>query len=312
MFQLQRGSIRLARIGGIDVFLHWSWLLVAAIEIQGRQGEYRSIVWNAAEYLSLFALVLLHEFGHALACRSVGGKVDRIVLWPLGGVAFVNPPPRPGAVLWSIAAGPLVNLVLVPATAIAAVFASGEAVSPDVAHFFQMLALINVVLLVYNSLPIYPLDGGQILQAILWFFVGRARSLGIAATIGLVGAGGIFALALAVHESWLIVLAVFGGLRAWAGMKQARQMSAMIAASRHAGLACPACGAAPPAGPFWRCACGVPLDPFASRGACEACGRIFADTSCPECSRSSAIASWEREPQPVSGTRSAAGPGPVP
>ena len=66
------------------------------------------------EYLALFVIVLLHEFGHALACRQVGGQADQIVLWPLGGVAYVAPPPRPGATLWSIAAGPLVNVVLVP------------------------------------------------------------------------------------------------------------------------------------------------------------------------------------------------------
>ena len=48
-------------------------------------------------YLALFSIVLLHEFGHALACRQVGGKADQIVLWPLGGVAYVAPPPRPGA-----------------------------------------------------------------------------------------------------------------------------------------------------------------------------------------------------------------------
>src|SRR5579864_5360255 len=57
-------------------------------------------------------VVLLHEYGHALACRQVGGTADRIVLWPLGGVAYVNPPPRAAATLWSIAAGPLVNVAL--------------------------------------------------------------------------------------------------------------------------------------------------------------------------------------------------------
>ena len=56
--------------------------------------------------------MLTHEFGHALACRSVGGTADNIMLWPLGGVAYVNPPQRPGATLWSIAAGPLVNVAL--------------------------------------------------------------------------------------------------------------------------------------------------------------------------------------------------------
>src|ERR1700753_1788980 len=111
-----QGSIHLFRFSGIDVFLHWSWFLVAAYEIQSRAGSYSSVTWNILEYLALFLIVLLHEFGHALACRQVGGRANRIVLWPLGGVAFVQPPPRPGATLWSIAAGPLVNVVLVPIT----------------------------------------------------------------------------------------------------------------------------------------------------------------------------------------------------
>ena len=102
---LQNGALRLVRVFGIDVFVHWSWLVVALIELQNRQqGRYAAAHWHVIEYLSLFGIVLVHEFGHALACRSVGGKADRIMLWPLGGVAYVSPPPRPGAVLWSIAA----------------------------------------------------------------------------------------------------------------------------------------------------------------------------------------------------------------
>src|ERR1022692_3582302 len=110
----RQGSIRMFRFSGIDVFLHWSWFLVAAFEIQNRKGTYSSVTWNVLEYLALFLIVTLHEFGHALACRQVGGIANQIVLWPLGGVAYVAPPPRPGATLWSIAAGPLVNVVLAP------------------------------------------------------------------------------------------------------------------------------------------------------------------------------------------------------
>src|SRR5512133_443914 len=109
-----KGSIHLFRLFGVDVFLHWWWFLVAVYEIQSRAGRYSSITWNVFEYLALFLIVLMHEFGHALACRQVGGKADRIVLWPLGGVAYVAPPPRPGATLWSLAAGPLVNVALLP------------------------------------------------------------------------------------------------------------------------------------------------------------------------------------------------------
>src|SRR5437870_891504 len=112
MLPTQRGAFRLFRFAGIDVFIHWSWFIVALIELQTRKNLYSSPAWNVAEYLSLFAIVLLHEFGHSLACRQVGGTSNQIVLWPLGGVAYVSPPQRPGAVLWSIAAGPLVNVVI--------------------------------------------------------------------------------------------------------------------------------------------------------------------------------------------------------
>src|SRR3989442_10899250 len=91
--QSTKGSIRLFHLAGIDVFLHWSWFFVAALEISMRGRRYPSIAWNIAEYLTLFLIVTLHEFGHALACRQVGGTANRIMLWPLGGVAYVNPPP---------------------------------------------------------------------------------------------------------------------------------------------------------------------------------------------------------------------------
>lgn len=114
MLPKQQGSFKLFTVFGINVFVHWSWFLVAAWELQNNGRRYSSPVWNLIEYLALFGIVLLHEFGHALACRQVGGRANQIVLWPLGGVAYVAPPPRPGAVLWSIAAGPLVNVALVP------------------------------------------------------------------------------------------------------------------------------------------------------------------------------------------------------
>src|SRR5579863_4039373 len=110
----KRGAFKIFSLAGISVYVHWSWFLVAIYSIQFRTHEYSSLVWNVAEYLSLFLIVLTHEFGHQLACRSVGGQTHDIVLWPLGGVAFVSPPQRPGAQLWSIAAGPLVNVALFP------------------------------------------------------------------------------------------------------------------------------------------------------------------------------------------------------
>src|SRR5258708_34949103 len=103
---IRQNAIRLCRLSGIQVSLHWSWFLVAAYEISDRQKTYSSITWNVLEYLALFLIVMLHEFAHALACRQVGGVAHPIVLWPLRRGTYVTPPPRPGATLWSIAAGP--------------------------------------------------------------------------------------------------------------------------------------------------------------------------------------------------------------
>src|SRR4030081_3134121 len=140
----RQGSIRLFHFSGIDVFLHWSWFLVAAYEIQNRSGRYSSITWNIAEYLALFLIVTLHEFGHALACRQVGGKANQIVLWPLGGVAYVDPPPRPGATLWSIAAGPLVSVALVPVLWILAHSSRSLLTMPDVHALLRSVYIIDL------------------------------------------------------------------------------------------------------------------------------------------------------------------------
>src|SRR4051812_46365326 len=103
MSNVQSGAFRLFRVAGISVYLHWLWFVLAYWQIfREHPGNLpqAALPWRVAEYLTFFLIVLLHEFGHALACRSVGGTADRIMLWPLGGVAFVNPPPRPGAMLW--------------------------------------------------------------------------------------------------------------------------------------------------------------------------------------------------------------------
>ncbi len=223
MNNLTAGSLPLFRVAGIQVYLHWTWLVVAYVAIVNRVNRYQSMTWNVVEYLALFGIVLLHEFGHALACRQVGGQANRIMLWPLGGVAFVQPPPRPGALLWSIAAGPLVNLILVPCTFTAYLFARRAGLwieYPDFAHFLLSIAAINLGLLIFNMLPIYPLDGGQILQALLWFVVGQGRSLMVSGIIGLAGAAGVIVLALVrLQDKWLAFIAVFVAWQAWRGFR---------------------------------------------------------------------------------------------
>src|SRR2546421_9900812 len=107
---MRTGVIRLFRFAGIDVYLHFTWFLVAAIFMTDYMRRYQSPIWGVLEYISLFVIVLIHEFGHALACRRVGGVASRIVLWPLGGVAFVIRRGRAGVVLWGLSAGPLVRV----------------------------------------------------------------------------------------------------------------------------------------------------------------------------------------------------------
>ncbi len=236
MFPQGKGCFRLGKIAGISLYLHWSWFLVAYIEIAYRRTAYGSLAWNVAEYLVLFGIVLLHELGHSLACRQVGGKAEYIVLWPLGGVAVVNPPPRPGALLWSIAAGPLVNVVLLPVTIglclLLQEFAPLE-LREQVLPFCVVVAIINGGLLVLNLLPIYPLDGGQILYALLWFILGRVRALRISCVLGVIGAAGVLFLALRWHDPWYIVLAMFLGYQAIRGLGQARTLAWLQPAVDH-------------------------------------------------------------------------------
>ena len=226
---MRSGVIRLFRFAGIEVFLHFSWFLVAAIYISGYIRRYESPVWGVLEYVSVFVIVLIHEFGHALACRQVGGIANRIVLWPLGGIAFVDPPRRPGAYLWSIAAGPLVNVILLPVLAFVSMMAQASLPGSDVAVFFRDLNFINAVLLGFNLLPIFPLDGGQIVRGLLWFPFGEIRSLQISSVIGLVGGAILGIVGLMAGSVWWAVLAFFLLSRAWYGWQQAK---AMIVASK--------------------------------------------------------------------------------
>ena len=302
------GSIRLFRFSGIQVYLHVSWFVVAIIEVYARMGHYRSPVWNVVEYLMLFATVTLHEFGHALACRQTGGQAHDIILWPLGGIAYVAPPQRPGATLWSIAAGPLVNVVL--AVLFEVLLLAGEysgVVLPrsDVARFIADMFWLNVGLLIFNLLPIYPLDGGQMLRSLLWFWLGRARSLHIAAVLGIIGIGVavLWEIARAPDSNsllWTAVFAVFLGQRCLLGLREAKFITAVTRLPRHTGFRCPTCQAAPPGGPLWLCqTCRKPFDPFSTNAVCPHCSAVQSTTTCIECGANHPIAEWRTAEPPL-------------
>ncbi len=300
------GSIRLFRAAGIQVFLHWSWFVVAVIQLTYRRNYYSSLAWNIAEYVALFVIVLLHEFGHSLACRQTGGRANEIVLWPLGGIAFVSPPPRAGAVLWSIAAGPLVNVVLFPLL-MALTWLAGDLGwtdgNRDLARFLYMIFLINEVLLIFNLLPIYPLDGGQILQSLLWFKLGRARSLYVASVLGLatLAAAGIWGLlrfgieGLLGNFLWTCLIGLFMAQRCATGLKEAKALRQLERMPRHRDFSCPSCHQAPLGGPYWQCAnCQNRFDPFSTNAVCPHCGARQPVTPCPLCGMAHPLEQWAR------------------
>jgi len=300
----REGSFKLFTLAGIGVYVHWLWFVMAVVSFQSRTHVYSSLIWNVAEYLSLFLIVLIHEFGHQLACRSVGGQTHDIILWFLGGVAYVSPPPRPGAELWSIAAGPLVNVVLIP------IFSALVSVSshlgwydthPDLYNFLHNVWWINVGLLIFNMMPVYPLDGGQILRALLWFPLGRVTSLFVASIIGFIGLAVLLvltALIVIVHHDlkaggWLALIAFFIATRSWGGLKEAWALARIAKLPRREGFACPACKAAPPAGEYWRCAkCGKAFDTFLTQATCPHCGVQYNATQCLDCGTARPFGEW--------------------
>lgn len=296
MASLRQGSIKLFNLEGVDLYLHWSWFFVAIIEIIDRGKAYTFIFWNVLEYLTLFLIVILHEYGHALACRQVGGKVDRIVLWPLGGVAFVEPPPRPGATLWSIAAGPLVNLALTPVLAVAYFFArwGGLALTaPDAYKFVKMILALNVFLLAFNLVPIYPLDGGQILRSLLWYVFGRTRSLQAVSVIGFLGVAGLTLIGVWRGDMSIGIIAIFILANCYSGLVEARNLTRIATARRRGGLACPNCGFAPPIGDFWLCQhCQLKFDAFLNQAKCPLCLRRLDDIRCVDCNQSYSTNEW--------------------
>ncbi|MGH9487349.1 MAG: M50 family metallopeptidase [Terriglobales bacterium] len=292
----QRGAWHLARLAGIDLYLHWTWFIVLLVEYRDRGHAYASPVWNLLEILALFAIVTLHEFGHALACRKVGGHANRILLSPFGGIAYVDPPVRPGATLCTICAGPLVNVILAPIL----FFAMRAAVTPaitlgsvDLYLFARAVYAINLGLLIFNILPVYPLDGGQILRSLLWYPLGRAKSLWVSSMIGFVGVAGLFLLSWWLRDLWLAAITVFILIYCWKGLESARALWKMSQLPRHDGLACPWCQSPPPAVPLWHCGhCRQNFDVFASNGACPSCHVRTPQIPCPLCGHSNPAPAW--------------------
>ncbi len=238
-------SLRLGRLAGIEIRVHLIFVLFVLIELlraafprtPGGAAAPLGLGPSALMLGCLFLLVLAHEFGHCLACRRAGGEADEILMWPLGGLAFCRPPHSWGAHLLTAVGGPLVNvlilLLLVPTIGFATGLWWGVAI-PNPFHLFgglidlpsrllmalYMVNALSLVLLLFNLLPIFPLDGGRIIQALLWRKFGYVRSMRVAVWTGYFGALALGIVGFVVPIVMLVVIAVFGGITCYVTSRQ--------------------------------------------------------------------------------------------
>lgn len=198
-------SPTILRIGDISIKMHISFLLLIGFEVWRRSDQgISNILFGVGLILLLFACVVLHELGHALAAKSVGIPVQEILLLPIGGLAFLTRLPRkPLHELWIAVAGPLVNvailLVLLPFVHDQPLTYTlpGSEVTPSIDAALQALYTANVMLVLFNMLPAFPLDGGRVLRALIALFSGERTATNIATIIG---------------QSVAVILGVFGVL----------------------------------------------------------------------------------------------------
>jgi Zn-dependent protease len=184
-------SLKIASVFGIEVRIHITFLLFLAwiwfsyYQVAGVEGAIQGVIF----ILILFACVLLHEFGHAFAARAFGIRTPDITLLAIGGVArLTRIPDKPWQELVVAIAGPLVNVV------IAAVLIFVIRVSADLQPLehlesprFELLAKVaslNVMLVLFNLIPAFPMDGGRVLRSLLAMAMPYVRATQIAAWIG--------------------------------------------------------------------------------------------------------------------------------
>lgn len=229
-------SFRLTRIAGIDVRVHLTFFLLLVwigLSVWEQTQSQRAVAQGMAFVLTLFACVVLHEFGHALTARRFGIRTQRITLWPIGGVASMERMPEdPKQEILVALAGPMVNVVI--ATFLWLILAASDYQMPsveqdpaalfrDTGAFLYNIMVINVVLAVFNLLPAFPMDGGRVLRASLALAMPHHEATRRAAGIGQTLALGLFILGI-LYNPILVVIAAFIWLAA-AGEAGAEQLS---------------------------------------------------------------------------------------
>jgi Zn-dependent protease/predicted transcriptional regulator len=214
---------RLGRFAGIDVYVHATFLLLigwVGYDYWSKFQDWSRVFIGILFILTLFACVVLHEYGHALTARRYGIKTRDITLYPIGGVARLERmPDRPIEELWVALAGPAVNVVIAGILFLYLILTNSlspfTSMSLAGGSFLERLMTVNVFLALFNLIPAFPMDGGRVLRALLALKLDYVQATQIAATIGqgialLFGFIGLFT------NSFLLFIALF----VWIGAAQ--------------------------------------------------------------------------------------------
>jgi Zn-dependent protease/CBS domain-containing protein len=185
--------VQIARVIGIPIYLHFSWLIIFGLIAWTLSTGYfpaqspdlpASSYWAKGLVASLlfFVSILLHELGHAVVARRLGLRTRSITLFVFGGVAQLEKDPKDGrAEFWMAAAGPVASLAL---AGLFYTLASLPFLGPAAVAVARYLALINLMLAIFNLVPAFPMDGGRLLRGALWGRLGKSRATHVASAAG--------------------------------------------------------------------------------------------------------------------------------
>jgi Zn-dependent protease/predicted transcriptional regulator len=211
-----RWSLKIVRIAGTEIRIHITFLLFLAwIGLTYyRTGGPPAAAQGILFMLAIFTCVVLHEFGHIFAARWFGIRTPDITLLPIGGVARLQRmPDKPWQELIVALAGPLVNVVIAGVLVIILNNRTGledlEQLSRPGAALLPKLAVINILLAVFNMVPAFPMDGGRVLRAVLAMAMNYSRATQIAAWVGQALAVVFVAIGIVTPNPLLILIALF-------------------------------------------------------------------------------------------------------
>ena len=226
-------SWKIGSIAGIPIYIHSTFALILlwvgwinASRGQGLVATLAGIVF----VLTLFGCVLLHEIGHALMARRYGIRTRDITLLPIGGLARLERmPDDPRQEFWVALAGPAVNVVIAVILffllTLQGQYEPVVRVSITAGSFFERIMVVNVILVVFNMLPAFPMDGGRVLRAVMAMRMDYARATQLAANIGQ-GMALLFAFVGLLYNPFLVFIALF----VWIGATQEAGMVRMRSA----------------------------------------------------------------------------------